>query len=295
MPQSDRQPSQSAHAPKAKGRSRRRKKSGDRRSAAGTAAESRRSLSPEEVLQEGLPGLTVETLKALGLLTERGGASPNSNRKLKQIKHFLRLIEPALRDCFERHEEPVLIDAGAGRAALSLALYDLWIRPRNRGRLIAIEGRPELVERVRDVAKVGGYDRLELCHATIREAQLPERVHFTLALHACDTATDEAILRALAHRSDHVAFVPCCQAELARLLAEHQGPLSPLWRRRWHRREFGAQLTNVIRAELLQAKGYAVTVTELAGWEHSLKNELMAKLVEAMAGFTRGGAQEVGT
>ena len=256
-----------------------------------TSAPARQALSPEEVLREGLPGATIETLKALGLLTAKGGASPHSNRKLKQIKHFMQLIAPALEDCFARHEDPLLIDAGAGRAALSLAIYDQWIRPRGRGKLIAIEGRSALSERVRAVTEAAGYDRFEMKEARILDAELPERVHFTLALHACDTATDEAILRGLAHQSDHIALVPCCQAELARLLGEISGPLAPLWRRRWHRREFGAQLINVLRAQLLQARGYAITVTELAGWEHSLKNELI--LGRRVARYHAGAKREL--
>jgi hypothetical protein len=74
-----------------------------------------------------------------------------------------------------------------------------------------------------------------------------------------------------------VAVVPCCQAEVARLLEGAGGgaPLSALWERPWHRREFGSHLTNVVRALALEARGYRVTVTELTGWEHSIKNELI--------------------
>jgi hypothetical protein len=107
---------------------------------------------------------------------------------------------------------------------------------------------------------------------------LPERVHVVTALHACDTATDDALALAIARAADHVAVVPCCQAELARELAQAKpadAASGALFEHAWHRREFGAHLTNVIRALALEARGYQVTVTELAGWEHSLKNELI--------------------
>jgi len=98
------------------------------------------------------------------------------------------------------------------------------------------------------------------------------------ALHACDTATDEALVLAIAHAADHVAVVPCCQAEVARQL-EAAKPSDPvdaaLFEHPLHRREFGSHLTNVIRALVLEAHGYKVTVTELVGWEHSAKNELI--------------------
>ena len=104
------------------------------------------------------------------------------------------------------------------------------------------------------------------------------------ALHACDTATDDALVLAIAQAADHVAVVPCCQAEVARQL-ESAKPTDPvdaaLFEHPLHRREFGSHLTNVIRGLALEAHGYKVTVTELVGWEHSAKNELIiAKRVQ---------------
>ena len=95
------------------------------------------------------------------------------------------------------------------------------------------------------------------------------------ALHACDTATDDAIRFALKHDAKVVALVPCCQAEVARLLQTEAGPLRQLWRHPIQRREFGAHVTNVIRGLVLEAHGYKVRVTELTGLEHSMKNELI--------------------
>ena len=96
-----------------------------------------------------------------------------------------------------------------------------------------------------------------------------------LALHACDTATDEAILFALENDAKFVALVPCCQAEIARGLDDVKGPMSQLWRHPIQRREFGAHLTNVLRGLFLEAHGYKVRVTEFTGLEHSLKNEFI--------------------
>ena len=95
------------------------------------------------------------------------------------------------------------------------------------------------------------------------------------ALHACDTATDEAILFSLAHNAKFIALVPCCQAELAQELQGSKRPERQLWRHPIQRREFGAHLTNVMRGLFLEAHGYKVRVTELTGLEHSLKNEFL--------------------
>jgi len=110
---------------------------------------------------------------------------------------------------------------------------------------------------------------------------LPERIDMVTALHACDTATDDAIAFGLAKQASFMVLVPCCQAEVAACLRETKAlslsrtPLAELWRHPLHTREIGSQLTNVLRCLLLEAHGYQVTVTELVGWEHSMKNELI--------------------
>ena len=101
------------------------------------------------------------------------------------------------------------------------------------------------------------------------------------ALHACDTATDDAIAFGLQKQAKFMVLVPCCQAEIARslnvgkALSLNRTPLAELWRHPLHTREMGSQLTNVLRCLYLEAWGYQVTVTELVGWEHSMKNELI--------------------
>jgi hypothetical protein len=113
------------------------------------------------------------------------------------------------------------------------------------------------------------------------DAALPARIDIVTALHACDTATDDAIAFGLAKRAQAFALAPCCQAEVAARLRQHKAlqlartPLAELWRHPLHTREIGSQLTNVLRCLYLQSQGYGVTVTELVGWEHSLKNELI--------------------
>lgn len=252
----------------------------------------RSDLTPTAV--RGLLGdpSAVGLMRALGLLTERGGASPDSHRKLKQLTHFLRLIEPGLRDVLDRYDDPTVVDAAAGKGYLGLVLAQLVLRPAGKGRVIGIEGRPELVAKVADV--VAEMDLpVTLREGAIIDAELPERLHYVVALHACDTATDEAIVRGVRGRADHIAVVPCCQAEVSRQLADADGGpgVGALWGNAWHRREFGAHLTNVVRVLALRARGYQVTVTELAGWEHSLKNELI--LARRVARFHEPSQREL--
>lgn len=200
-------------------------------------------------------------------------------RKLKQVNHLVGLLKPAMDDVLARHPSAVVVDAGSGNAYLGFILYELFLKDAEAGTLLSIEGRPELTERAKERAQRLGFTRMQFQTAHLEQATWPERIHLLTALHACDTATDDALAAAIQHGADHVAVVPCCQAEVAAQLKgkrpEVDTSLGMLFQHPWHRREFGSHLTNVIRAMTLEAFGYQVTVTELTGWEHSLKNELI--------------------
>nr|WP_255449868.1 MULTISPECIES: SAM-dependent methyltransferase [Myxococcaceae] len=200
-------------------------------------------------------------------------------RKLKQVNHLMGLLRPAFEDLQQRTQAPVVVDAGSGNAYLGFILYELFLKDAEGGSLVSIEGRPDLTQRAKERAGRLGFSRMQFETASLETAQWPERFHLLTALHACDTATDDALVAAIQKGADYVAVVPCCQAEVAQQLKEHKGSPDPalalLHEHAWHRREFGSHLTNVIRALTLEAFGYQVTVTELTGWEHSLKNELI--------------------
>jgi len=136
-------------------------------------------------------------------------------------------------------------------------------------------------------------------HLTVEQSicsnTIPDKVDIVTALHACDTATDDAIQFGLKKHAKYIVLVPCCQAEVAEVLRKHKSesfgktPLSEIWRHPIHTREFGSQITNVLRCLQLEATGYNVTVTELVGWEHSMKNEL---IIAKYTGQPRNNAQE---
>jgi hypothetical protein len=223
-------------------------------------------------------GMSTELLQELHLLTRDGQLNADARRKLKQIRHLVGLLRPALDDALARHAAPTIVDCGAGKSALGALLYELVLGPAGRGALWAIEARPELVAGAAARAARHGQERLHLVPGLIADAEVPERLHVVTALHACDTATDDALALAIARGADHVAVVPCCQAEVARQLAAGavRDPAdAALVQHALHRREVGSHLTNVVRGLCLAAHGYKVTVTELVGWEHSAKNELI--------------------
>lgn len=233
---------------------------------------------PGDAAGEIPPGMSVELLKELHLLTRDGHLNADARRKLKQIRHFVGLLRPALDEALSRHPSPTVVDCGAGKSYLGFLLYELVLGPMGRGTLFAVESRPELVAAATARAARYGHDRFRFEGAEIADAHLPSRVHVVTALHACDMATDDAMAMAIARGADTVAVVPCCQAEVARQLAtpgDRDSADQALVSHGLHRREMGSHLTNVVRALCLTAHGYRVAVTELVGWEHSAKNELL--------------------
>jgi hypothetical protein len=238
----------------------------------------RRQVKGDAVRRELLPGTSPGLLKELHLLTRAGDLNADSLRKLKQVNHLVGLLAPALDDVLSRFGDPAVADCGAGKSYLGFVLYELFLAPAGKGTLLALESREDLARAGAERAARLGFERLRFVPGPIEAADLPARLHLVTALHACDTATDDALVIAVRHNADHVAVVPCCQAEVARQLADAPQPaplLAPLFEHPWHRREFGSHLTNVLRALVLEASGYRVTVTELTGWEHSVKNELI--------------------
>ncbi|MBU1396199.1 MAG: SAM-dependent methyltransferase [Gammaproteobacteria bacterium] len=231
------------------------------------------------------PGQSIELLKELHILTRDGKLNQDSRRKLKQVYHLCNFIEPLLNDVLGQQDTLTLADHGAGKSYLGFILYDLFLKDRPGSHIFGIETRDELVTRSRELAARLGFARMSFLSATVAESittdALPARIDIVTALHACDTATDDAIQFALDKEARHIVLVPCCQAEVAAVLRRHKNesfgktPLSEIWRHPIHTREFGSQLTNVLRCLQLESHGYQVTVTELVGWEHSLKNELI--------------------
>lgn len=239
----------------------------------------RHTVSADDLREELLPNQSVELLQLLHLVTRDGQLNADARRKLKQVNHLVGLLKPALDDIFARYPSPLVLDVASGNSYLGFILYELFFKPREGGSVWSIESREDLTRRSAERAAALGFGRMHFETGHIASARTPQVVQMLVALHACDTATDDALVAAVTHRADHVALVPCCQAEVAEQLKGSRPNLDPamaaLVSHPWHRREFGSHLTNVIRALLLEASGYQVTVTELAGWEHSLKNELI--------------------
>ena len=237
------------------------------------------------LIPEIRPGQSLELLKELHILTREGKLNQDTRRKLKQVYHLYQFIEPLLKASGQDDHQVTLVDHGAGKSYLGFILYDLYFKEKQQGQVIGIEFRPELIQKSRDLAQKLGFRNMKFLNDTVANSieskEIPPQVDIVTALHACDTATDDAIRFGLEKKARFMVLVPCCQAEMATILRKVKGknigksPLTEIYRHAIHTREFGSHLTNVLRCLELESQGYQVTVTELIGWEHSMKNELI--------------------
>ncbi len=263
-----------------------------------------KSDAPKPLDLDLRPGQSIELLKELHILTREGKLNQDSRRKLKQVLHLFQFIEKILKELSEEdaakssnvaagkpadvhasHMGLTLADHGAGKSYLGFIVYDLFFKALSQGHIYGIETRAELVEASRALAQRLDFKRMVFLNTSVAESsqsdQMPAQIDVVTALHACDTATDDAIAFGLMKKARAMVLVPCCQAEVAAKLRQNKAlnlsrtPLAELWRHPLHTREIGSQLTNVLRCLYLESKGYTVTVTELVGWEHSMKNELI--------------------
>jgi hypothetical protein len=268
------------------------------------------------------PGQSIELLKELHILTREGKLNQDSRRKLKQVLHLYQFIEKILKELAEEDATKAsksgesglagaavetvaqtkgltLADHGAGKSYLGFIVYDLFFKASSQGHIYGIETRAELVEASRSLAQRLDFKRMVFLNTSVAESsqsdQMPAQIDVVTALHACDTATDDAIAFGLLKKARAMVLVPCCQAEVAAKLRQNKAlnlsrtPLAELWRHPLHTREIGSQLTNVLRCLYLESKGYTVTVTELVGWEHSMKNEL---ILARFTGRPKAGATD---
>lgn len=225
-----------------------------------------------------LPGEAPALLRALGLLDRDGALPPDRARKFFQINHLVRLIETQMAALHAVHPMVRVVDAGCGRSYLTMLLAHV-AKQRGAGiEVLGIDRNPALIEECRRrtaLAELDDVVRFE-ARAVDDPGELDE-VHAVVALHACDTATCDAIALGVTAKAPLIAVAPCCQAELARAwsaLEGTAGAFAPVWNAPHLRREIAADITDAMRMTLLRATGYRVTAAEFAS-EHTKKNTLL--------------------
>jgi len=241
------------------------------------------------------PAEAAVLLRALGLLHQDASMPPPQVRKYFQINHMVALLGPGLRELRARHPTIRLLDAGCGRSYLTLLVAwcakHVWAHPIE---VLGVDRNPAEIEEGRrrtrlaaldDVVRfeAGALDALDALDAWRRAfgggGDVPA-VHGVIALHACDTATCDALALGIALGAELIAVAPCCQAELARawsVLDERgdAGAFAPIWGAPHLRRETAAHITDAMRTLLVRAAGYEVRAMEFVPAEHTRKNTLI--------------------
>ncbi len=175
-----------------------------------------KAAAPADTLPpEVRPGQSVELLKQLHILTRDGKLNQDSRRKLKQVYHLFQFIEKLLLELPDSPQGPTLADHGAGKSYLGFIIYDLFFKALGKGTIYGIETRSELVESSRQLAERLGFDRMRFLNVSVAEAtqssELPEQIDVVTALHACDTATDDAIAFGLQEKAGIWCWCPAAR------------------------------------------------------------------------------------
>ena len=163
------------------------------------------------LIPEIKPNQSIELLKALHILTRDGKLNQDSRRKLKQVYHLFHFIEPLLEKVLASTKNLTLADHGAGKSYLGFIIYDLFLKSRTMGQLYGIETRAELVEKSLALAAQLNFSRMTFLNLSVEESthstQLPQQIDVVTALHACDTATDDAIKFALHKQAQYICLL----------------------------------------------------------------------------------------
>jgi hypothetical protein len=228
-------------------------------------AEPAHDRSKRRLLAEGTP---VPFLVELGVMTPDGKVRARRYDKFRQINRFLELVDDVLPNRALR-----IVDFGSGKSYLTFALYHLLAVERGLDvDIVGLDLNEDVIERCRGLARTLGYERLrfEVGDIALYDGEAADVV---VSLHACDTATDAALARAVRWGAEVILAVPCCQHELNEQIRDES--LEPLLRHGVLRERFAALATDAARAELLQTAGYDTQVIEFVDLEHTAKNLLI--------------------
>lgn len=222
------------------------------------------------ILKEGTP---VPFLVDLGVMNPAGKIIAARYDKFRQINRFLEFIEDILPE-LPKNREVTILDFGCGKSYLTFAMYYYLKELRDIPvRIIGLDLKADVIKNCRELAESYGYDHLQFLEGDIADYEGVSSVDMVVTLHACDTATDHALAKAVGWGARVILSVPCCQHEINRQLKNEM--LSPVLKYGILKERMSALLTDGIRAELLESKGYDTQLLEFIDMEHTPKNLLI--------------------
>lgn len=222
------------------------------------------------LLQEGTP---VPWLVELGIMKRDGSVYKNSYHKFRQVNRYLEFIEDVL-DQLPRDRPIRIVDFGCGKAALSFALYDWLVNHKKlQAEICGLDLKADIIKQCAGLSRKLGFDGLRFERGDIADWEAAGPVDMVICLHACDTATDAALARAVYWGAKVIFAVPCCQKELIQKI--DNAAMAPLLGYGLLRERFGSLATDTLRALALEVMGYKTQVLEFIETEHTPKNILI--------------------
>lgn len=226
--------------------------------------------SKRYILQEGIP---VPFLQELGVMTQDGKIVRKKFDKFRQINRFLEFIEDILPH-LDKKREVTILDFGCGKSYLTFAMYYYLHELKSYDiRIIGLDLKKEVIRHCNELAEKYGYEKLTFLVGDIADYEGVSEVDMVVTLHACDTATDYALAKAVGWNARVILSVPCCQHELNRQIENEV--LAPIMKYGLLKERFAALVTDGLRAEYLESEGYHVQVLEFIDMEHTPKNILL--------------------
>ena len=222
------------------------------------------------ILKEGTP---VPFLVDLGVMNKEGKIHRPAYDKFKQINRFLEFIEDIL-PALSREREVTILDFGCGKSYLTFAMYYYLHQLQQYDvRIVGLDLKEDVIEKCSALAKKYGYKKLTFCQGDIASYEGVDRVDMVVTLHACDTATDYALAKAVGWGASVILSVPCCQHELNRQI--HNEVMAPVFSYGVLKERIAALMTDGLRAQMLEQAGYDTQILEFIDMEHTPKNLLI--------------------
>lgn len=240
------------------------------------------------VLKEGTP---VPFLVDLGVMTTEGKVVRTRYDKFRQINRFLEFIEDIL-PRLDKSRESVIIDFGCGKSYLTFAMYYyLKVQMGYPIRIIGLDLKQDVIDRCNQLSRKYGYDTLKFYHGDIASYEGVSQVDMVVTLHACDTATDYALAKAVRWGAKVILSVPCCQHELNKQIKNHL--LEPVLHYGIIKERMAALYTDALRAEILENKGYRTQLLEFIDMEHTPKNILIRAVYQGLQKENQAKIKEI--
>lgn len=222
------------------------------------------------VLEEEIP---VPFLQDLGVMTQEGKIVHAKFDKFRQINRFLEFIEDILPE-LDKDRELTILDFGCGKSYLTFAMYYYLHELKSYDiRIIGLDLKKDVIRHCNELSEKYGYEKLKFLEGDIADYTGVNKVDMVVTLHACDTATDYALAKAVGWDAKVILSVPCCQHELNRQIKNEV--LEPILKYGLLKERMAALITDGLRAEYLEREGYTAQILEFIDMEHTPKNILI--------------------